>query len=1422
MTDPVIELVTGDLNGNEAVYTVGDSNPDLPDYDPNESVGVSSGYISADGLYVVFDSNAQNITANSPEDTVETYVRDLRAGVTTLVSVAADGTTALGDGDGAKEASSSGGVANNGNASVLLFGDPFGLGEVRQIYRTDLGGGYVIASDNATDQLGHNPALGQIPGPITPDGRYVLFTSDAENLTGDSNDLHGELFRKDLDTGALQIVSETKDGTLAGSLVLAQDSGISTDGRYVAFDDYSDELRPDGVQPTGLVGSEVYVKDLQTGDLTLVSTNLQGDGYFKGISADGTKVLYEDIPTISSGQPTTYYLKDLTSGTITSVLTEDANTTYDVQLAADGEHVAIQANFFNPDGSGATGYAIFEQDLVTGALTTVQTLTPSNDGNVLLLELQAISEDGHYILYDESGAKAYASNSDPNLFYHQNELYVADLRPPTITIGSVAGDDILDTGEQAFYQSSGFDVSGTTTDVEAGNTVTVTLEGTDKNAQSLIRTYTGTVGADGSWTVHIGGADEAALGLGSQTLLASVKDNGGTEGDTNKEFNVAVRQPPSIGLDKISGDNVITASEQTALAATGLVISGSTQNVEQGQTVTIDFNGHIYHATVGAGGTWSTTVAAGDVDPAHLAEGYYALEASVDNAVAQATHASETVRVGTPVYLFPFSLNDGSAFGDAELWMTKTGGAGSAELVLNADPARSNNNEVALNNSALAGNKLFFVANNGTDGYALWTSDGTASGTHEVKDINLNLSGPPGGGTQADPFLGDLVAAGDKVFFIASDGQPTPNDNEQLWVSDGTAAGTVKLTDSHMFSDGLFSKLVPVGDKLYYVDNDGTHGLELWVTDGQVGAAHTHMVADINTGGDAFFDANLNFQLTDVNGTAYFLANSAAGNNELWKTDGTEAGTALVSGEYVISFAPIGGKIVFVDGNDQSLRATDGTTTTTIAGGSVYSLSDVTDVGGTAYFVKSGLGVYASDAGLNGSHLVKSFTSMSSPPANLTAVGDKLFFTADDGTHGRELWVTDSSGTHMLEINPSGDAFAYASAADQPMTVFNGKVLFTAFDGQHEGVWISDGVTAKKLADINASAFSAGVPLYGAFVDADAVYFTAYDGTSSDIWVTDGTPGGTHAITSNVDGIPFGGIFPVFAPGGDGGGGGGAVQAHDDSASVNEFKTISGNVLKNDAGTHHKTFAVSAVDGSAVAVNKNLSGDYGILHLKANGGYTYTATDAQAIAAGTQVHDSFTYTVSDGHGGTGTATLSITVTASANGTAGNDHLLANPGGSTLSGLKGIDFLEGQGGDDILIGGPKQDTLTGGAGHDTFVFKRTTDSGLGIKHDVITDFSEADLDKIDLFSIDADIHAKGNQAFHFVDANPGDPTDFSESFAAYHADHPRHGKLPPSAWYGVLRFADGLLQGDVNGDGKADFEIALSGVAHLDPISDLRL
>ena len=176
-----------------------------------------------------------------------------------------------------------------------------------------------------------------------------------------------------------------------------------------------------------------------------------------------------------------------------------------------------------------------------------------------------------------------------------------------------------------------------------------------------------------------------------------------------------------------------------------------------------------------------------------------------------------------------------------------------------------------------AGERVFFSANDGTHGRELWVSDGTAAGTRLVKDIRRGATG-----SQPDT----LTRVGTRVYFTANDG----SHGRELWVSDGTRAGTRMVNDLTKGSKGSWTLgIIGVGDTAYFdIVYDG-----LYRTDGTAngtrrvrgfsGAGLRHAVAK---GTSLFFPA----EGTSTSTTGVTTA-SPSWAMTLWKTDGTTAGT---------------------------------------------------------------------------------------------------------------------------------------------------------------------------------------------------------------------------------------------------------------------------------------------------------------------------------------------------------------------------------------------------------------------------------------------------------------------------------------------------------------------------------------------------
>ncbi|MTU07673.1 Ig-like domain-containing protein, partial [Parasutterella excrementihominis] len=199
-----------------------------------------------------------------------------------------------------------------------------------------------------------------------------------------------------------------------------------------------------------------------------------------------------------------------------------------------------------------------------------------------------------------------------------------DTVAPTVTIATVAGDDIINSVEQAAGQT----ISGTTT-AEAGQIVTVTFNG---------QTWTATVGSGGAWSVFIPGQQFSGLSNGSYTIGATVTDLAGNPGSAT--HNVTLNgDVPTVTINTFAGDDIVNAAEHSI----PLTISGTT-TAPAGQTVTLTLNGKTYTTTVQTGGSWSYTVGSADIGA--LADGgAYVINAQVSNAIGNTGSSNHTITV---------------------------------------------------------------------------------------------------------------------------------------------------------------------------------------------------------------------------------------------------------------------------------------------------------------------------------------------------------------------------------------------------------------------------------------------------------------------------------------------------------------------------------------------------------------------------------------------------------------------------------------------------------------------------------------------------------------------------------------------------------------------------------------------------------
>jgi ELWxxDGT repeat protein len=363
-----------------------------------------------------------------------------------------------------------------------------------------------------------------------------------------------------------------------------------------------------------------------------------------------------------------------------------------------------------------------------------------------------------------------------------------------------------------------------------------------------------------------------------------------------------------------------------------------------------------------------------------------------------------------------------------ELWRSDGTRAGT-RMVKDIDPGSAGAlDALFFGGIASVNGTLFFSANDGTHGIELWKSNGTASGTKMVKDIN------PGG----DSSPRELTNVDGTLFFSANDG----THGFELWKSDGTASGTKMVKDINPNSDSIPEFLTNFGGTLVFIANDGTHGVELWKSNGT--SAGTQLVRDINPSGDGFpfLATQLMPFFTSIKGTLYFVADNGTLGPQLWRSNGTKAGTRMVRAITPPGSAPPTGLMNF-------------------NGALFFSADD--GIHGPELWRSNGTSA--------GTRMVKDINpgADGSYPSGMTDFGGILIFSSDVGTHYGELWRSDgtSSGTRLVrDINPVDGAFPIG------FRDIGGTLLFQAQDPDFgTELYRSDGTRAgtKLVDDINVS-----------------------------------------------------------------------------------------------------------------------------------------------------------------------------------------------------------------------------------------------------------------------------------------------------------------------------------------------------------------
>jgi ELWxxDGT repeat protein len=342
-----------------------------------------------------------------------------------------------------------------------------------------------------------------------------------------------------------------------------------------------------------------------------------------------------------------------------------------------------------------------------------------------------------------------------------------------------------------------------------------------------------------------------------------------------------------------------------------------------------------------------------------------------------------------------------------ELWKSD-GTAAGTHILKDIYPGKANSTPYSL---AVIGSRIYFQADDGVNGIEPWYTDGTTAGTQLLKNI-------ASGSTGSKPF--NFTEVGSYVYFNVLNGT-----QRVLCKSDGTSANTNIIPG---YSD-VYSMIALDANNLLFMAKGPSGGKELYRINNATSVVTK--VKEINPSGDAF-PLGIYSEIINHGGKFYFNANNGVDGFELWVSDGSDAGTFMVKD---MNPAPFG------HGTAQNFIS--------VASQLFFLANTPTE----------GLELWVSDGTTAGTRLVKDINPGSASGPSISSKGlayhGKLYFSANNGVDGFELWESDgtNAGTKMLkDINPTGSAY------HQEAVVCNDRMYFSLDDGTHGyEFWLSDG-----------------------------------------------------------------------------------------------------------------------------------------------------------------------------------------------------------------------------------------------------------------------------------------------------------------------------------------------------------------------------
>jgi len=433
--------------------------------------------------------------------------------------------------------------------------------------------------------------------------------------------------------------------------------------------------------------------------------------------------------------------------------------------------------------------------------------------------------------------------------------------------------------------------------------------------------------------------------------------------------------------------------------------------------------------------------------------------------------------------------------GRLELWKSDENGTGPVKELGRGTDSSHPRNLTAVNGT------VFFVADDGVLGQELWKTDGTDDGTVLVRDIHSG---------SASSFPYDLTNVQGTLFFSADDGAHGGEFSRQLWRTDGSGDSTVVIK---AFSGGI-GEFTNVNGTLFFLRFDGGRGRELWRSDGTesgtvlVSDISARILRDFfnlenltNVNGTLFFTVNI-------------WDDPPVGINriELWKSDGSEPGSMMVKvigpGRdriYPEGFTSVNGTLFFL--NDKGLWNSDGTEAGTVVLKAIENAFGLVNVDGTLFFAvrihiddpapADEIELWKSDGTETGTVQVKAnipgqLSGLPHLAANVNG-SVSIVFVMYNGA-GEDLWRSDGTEAGTLPIKGTSIDTTYLTNA-------SGTLFFTTEDGLHgRELWKTDGTAAGTVLVADVAVPGGSNPSEGVATDSMLFFSATTDDTGTELW----------------------------------------------------------------------------------------------------------------------------------------------------------------------------------------------------------------------------------------------------------------------------------------------------------------------------------